>query len=469
MQTEKEAGTWNGGNVLKTEKIKIMVIEQDGRVARRVAELFPRQSMTIQSEPVMDRVVERFEEEIYELLLITSSAFKSGRGDSLELLELISAKSPVTQILFISGAGDLGITMSAIKAGTFQYAREPVSDEELKMLIETAIEQLVPYGKNLMLKKDRRHSVFEQLVGRSECMQNAYRQIRQAAGTDIPVLLMGETGTGKDLAAHGIHRQSSRRKGPYVPVHLGALPPDLVPGELFGHEKGAFTGATEKGAGKFEQGAGGTVFLDEISTVDEKVQVSLLRLIEQKKFHRLGGRNTVSCDVRLIAASNQDVEELVRRGAFREDLYFRLDVFRIVMPPLRERREDIPLLIDEFLKRYNSASQKSIAGISPECIGRLQSYEWPGNVRELKNVIQRAVLVCSGNTLLPEHLPARFRPNRPVSGKVSFEVGSTLAEVEREMIIRSISATGNNRTRAAELLGISRRALYNKMRRYDIN
>jgi DNA-binding NtrC family response regulator len=453
---------------MKMSDIRIMVVEKDSTLAHRISDLFPDDNMLVHREPTMDRVLERFESEVYEVLVITSSASKAGRSDGIELLEVISAKSPITQVLFLSEPRDLKTTMSAIKAGTFQYAKEPVSDEELKLLIETAVEQLVPYGKNLMLKKEKRRAALEELVGRSEPMQNIYRQIRQAAATDIPVLLLGETGTGKDLAAEAIHSQSERSKGPYVPVHLGALPPDLVSGELFGHEKGAFTGATEKGLGKFEQGVGGTVFLDEISTVDEKVQVSLLRLIEQKKFHRLGGRNTVSCDVRLIAASNQDLEDMVDRGKFREDLYYRLDVFRMTLPPLRERRDDIPMLIDEFLKRYNMAFQKSIAGISPECIGLLESYDWPGNVRELKNVIQRGVLVCPKDILLPEHLPGRFRPDRPAWGKITFDVGTSLEDIEREMIVRTIAAAGNNRTRAAQLLGISRRALYNKLRKHQI-
>jgi transcriptional regulator with PAS, ATPase and Fis domain len=210
------------------------------------------------------------------------------------------------------------------------------------------------------------------------------------------------------------------------------------------------------------------VFLDEISSIDEKVQVSLLRLIEQKKFHRLGGRKIRSSNARLIAASNQDLLDCVKRGTFREDLYYRLDVFHIVLPPLRDRQGDIALLINEFLKRYNAVFQKTILGIAPECVGLLQAYSWPGNVRELKNVVQRAVLVCPGEVLLPEHLPPRLLPKESEQPKVSFEVGTPLHEVEREMIVHVLMATGNNRKRAAEWLGISRRALYNKLHRYAI-
>jgi transcriptional regulator with PAS, ATPase and Fis domain len=281
-------------------------------------------------------------------------------------------------------------------------------------------------------------------------------------------LILGERGTGKDLVAQAIHQQTKRRNGPYILVNLGALPQELVGSELFGHEKGAFTGALERREGKFEQARDGSILLDEISTIDEKVQVSLLRLIEQKNFQRLGGKRTISTNVRLIAASNQNLAETVEQGMFRKDLYYRLDVFRIMMPALRERAGDVVLLVDEFIRRYNKTFQKNILGISPECISLLESYDWPGNVRELKNVIQRAVLVCEGEVLLTEHMPPRFKPDKTVRPRVTFEVGTALEEVEREMITRALAMTRNNRKRAAELLGISRRALYNKLKKHSI-
>lgn len=309
---------------------------------------------------------------------------------------------------------------------------------------------------------------FEKLVGNSKPMEDVYRQIRQAAATDIPILLLGETGTGKDVAAQTIHEQSERNKGPYIAINLGALPSELVGSELFGHEKGAFTGAIERREGKFEEARNGTIFLDEISTIDAKVQVSLLRLIEQKTFHRLGGKTIINTNARLITASNQNLLELVEQRHFRKDLYYRLDVFRIVMPPLRQRSGDIVLLIDEFLNRFNRSLKKHIVGVAPECVSLLETYDWPGNVRELKNVVQRAVLVCAGEVLLPDHLPPRFRKGKPAPPKVSFEIGTSLEEVEREMIVRTLAAAHNNRKQAADLLGISRRALYNKLQKHKI-
>lgn len=323
-------------------------------------------------------------------------------------------------------------------------------------------------NKTRIIAVDKKAGLAERLVGKSKPMEDVYRHVRQAATTDIPILLMGETGTGKDLAAQAIHERSERNNGPYVVINLGALPSELVGSELFGHEKGAFTGAIERREGKFEEARNGTIFLDEIATIDAKVQVSLLRLIEQRTFHRLGGKTTIRTNARLIAASNQNLFELVEQGRFRKDLYYRFDVFRIVMPPLRQREGDIVLLIDEFLNRFNRSFKKHIVGVAPECVSLLESYDWPGNVRELKNVVQRAVLVCEGEVLLPDHLPPRFRKGKSALTKVSFEIGTPLEDVEREMIVRALAATQNNRKRAADLLGISRRALYNKLQKHNI-
>ncbi|MBN1673229.1 MAG: sigma-54-dependent Fis family transcriptional regulator [Kiritimatiellae bacterium] len=454
---------------MHTEPVSIMVAETGRGLADRVRRLFPEPAARVVCERDPDRVIEFFENESCDVLLASTELLRKHDGRGQELLQVVMANSPATKVLLLAMPGDIRMATAALKAGAFQYARHPVSDEELKLCVEHALAGVREMPRHGPARGRSADAALPQLTGRSEKMQNVYRQIRQAAATDIPVLLQGETGTGKDLAAQAIHAQSRRAGGPYVPVHLGALPADLVAAELFGHEKGAFTGATERRIGKFEQGHTGTVFLDEISAIDEKVQVSLLRLLEKKRFHRLGGRKMSACDVRLIAATNENLEELVAAGRFREDLFYRLDVFRIVMPPLRERQGDIPLLIEEFLKRYNRDFGRRIAGISPECISLFEAHEWPGNVRELKNVIQRGVLVCTENVLLPQHLPARFRPERLARAKVTFEVGTPLSEVEREMVLRALAAAGNNRKRAAELLGISRRSLYNKIAKYRID
>ncbi len=310
-----------------------------------------------------------------------------------------------------------------------------------------------------------------QIIGQSLPMQNLQKQILQAAASDIPVFLIGETGTGKDLVAQAIHQSGKRQSSPYVPVNLSALPTQLVASELFGHEKGAFTGALKQHRGKFEQAHDGTIFLDEIDSVDERVQVSLLRIIEQKKFHRLGGKRSITSNARIIAATNADADDLLEGAHFRDDLFYRLDVFRITLAPLRKRHGDIPLLVDNFIQKFNPAVNKSITKISGECTEILAKYDWPGNVRELKNVIQRAMLVCPGATIQIEHLPPRFRnPDSDIDNpKITFTVGTPLEEVERQMILKALSVSGNNRTKAAQLLGISRRAIYNKLKKHNID
>ena len=455
-------------NKKPTQNIRMMTVEKKADLVERLTRLLAGDNIEVHRESNIDRVLERFETEAYDVLVITSAAFKAGRSDGIELLEVIAANSPATQILFLAESGDIQTAMAALKAGTYQYAKLPIEDEELKLLINAAIEKRPLYGTNLFLEARKHEVKLEQLVGRSKPMQAIYRQIRQAAVTDMPILLVGETGTGKDLAAQAIHEMSERKDGPYVAVNLGALPSELVGSELFGHEKGAFTGAIGQRVGKFEEAQDGTVFLDEIATIDTKVQVSLLRLIEQKTFHRLGGKTTIRTNARLITASNQNLTDLVESDRFRKDLYYRLDVFRISMPPLRDRGGDVILLFDEFLKRFNRSFKKNIVGVAPECISLLESYDWPGNVRELKNVVQRAVLICEEQVLLPEYLPPRFKPGKTVRSKVSFEIGTPLLEIEREMIVRALTATQNNRKLAADLLGISRRALYNKLQKHNI-
>ena len=453
---------------MKKKNLNIICVAKTPDLTRRLPGMFPGHRVKVNLQKSIDKVVECFEQEAYDVLILSSAAHASGDKDAIDLLELITAKSPATQILFLVEPNRMRMAMSALKAGSYQYARLPIADQELKLLIETALEQRPEYAPNFLLKEEVEKTKFEQMVGGSSAMHQVYRQIRQAAATEIPVFISGETGTGKDLAAQAIHQLSSRKDRPYLPVHLGALPQDLVASELFGHEKGAFTGATDQYRGSFEQASGGTVFLDEISTISEKVQVSLLRLLEASEFHRMGGRKPIKSDVRLIAASNEDMQEAVDRGVFRQDLYFRLEVLQINMPPLKERHGDMLLLLEHFINHYSQAHGKSILGVSPDCLSMLSSYGWPGNVRELKNVILRAVVHCQGEVILPEHLTDRIRFGNPKVPMISLPVGQTLAEMERKAILRTLEYTGYNKKRAAEILDISRRALYNKINKYRI-
>jgi DNA-binding NtrC family response regulator len=284
----------------------------------------------------------------------------------------------------------------------------------------------------------------------------------------VLVLISGESGTGKDLVAQVIHRMSSRRAGPFYPVNMGAIPRELIASTLFGHEKGAFTGASQQKKGMFETASGGTLFLDEISTMDEMTQISLLRVLETQKFQRVGGSAVLDADVRLLAATNVDLREAVKEGAFREDLWHRLNVFRVNLPPLRKRGKDILLLAREFIDRYAREFDKRIERIDPEAERLLLSYLWPGNVRELENVVMRAVLIASGNVLTPDLLKSEVQTALPVQERVTLEVGMTLEEAERELIAKTLNLVSGNKGEAAKMLGISRKGIYNKIKKYGL-
>ena len=353
-----------------------------------------------------------------------------------------------------------------------EWLSRPVSESELMALIEAAIR-----FKELNPVRPASESVvpmeFEGMVAFTLTMQFVIQHIMEAAASDIPVLIAGETGTGKDLVAAAIHKRSTRKNFPYVPVNMGAITSELVASELFGHEKGAYTGASEARPGLFEQAQNGTIFLDEITTMDEKTQVSLLRVLETKNIRRVRGEKDIHVNVRVIAATNQNIEEAVKTGRFREDLYYRLDVFRIQLPPLRERHGAISLLTDHFVARFAESYRKTIRTVSRETYRLMRQYPWPGNVRELKNVIQRAVLLAKSSELTPELLPQRIR-DADVSGNSRsteyspFRLGMRLGEVEKEYIKMTLSSVNGNKMQAASLLGISRRALYNKLRRSNL-
>jgi len=453
---------------MNREHAQIIILSVDVELKQRIEKFNLKTSVEISSLKSLDQIGHQMQTESYDIFILTSTACQNQLDHCLARLQEIISKNPSTQILFFVEPEDIEVGIRSLQQGVYQYAKIPVSNEELQLLIETALERKPFINVTSPDEIKPVQNRLGKLVGASEKMRKVYRQIHQAASSEVNILLLGETGTGKDLAAQMIHQLSNRKDGPYLPINLGALPSDLVASELFGHEKGAFTGSIKQTLGLFEKGINGIIFLDEIEAIDEKVQISLLRLIEHKEFHRLGGKKAIKTNVRLIAASNENLKKLVDRGVFRKDLYYRLDVFRIVMPPLRENLEDIPILINEFIARYNRSFKKNITHIDPEAVQLLQAYEWPGNARELKNVIQRAAIVCECNKILPEHLPKRFRGHEPQKPTVTFQVGTPLEQVEKEMIRRALALANNNRTHAAELLGISRRAIYNKLRKHNL-
>ena len=315
---------------------------------------------------------------------------------------------------------------------------------------------------------------FEGIIALSLSMRAVIRRALDAAAVDVAVLITGETGTGKDLLAAGIHRRSRRKDKPFVAINTGAMAPELIASEIFGHEKGAYTGAQDFRPGIFEQADGGTVFLDEIATMDAKTQISLLRVLEEKSFRRVGGVKNISADVRIIAAANEDLDKSVAEKSFREDLFYRLNVFHIAVPPLRDRPGAVTVLTDHFVSTFASVYDKDIRQVLPETYRLLRRYSWPGNVRELKNVIQTAVLMAEGTELAPDLIPQRIRDASVHDSNrgdltYSFAVGVTLDAVEKELIRLTLAAVNGNKKHTASILGISRRALYNKIRRFRLS
>lgn len=309
---------------------------------------------------------------------------------------------------------------------------------------------------------------FNGIIGRSECMQDIYWKIELVAQNGVTVLITGESGTGKELVARAIHNLSNRSSGPFFAINLGALSNELVASELFGHERGAFTGATELSEGVFESAEGGTLFLDEVSSLDTKSQVSLLRVLENREYRRVGGKRMLKTDARIIAATNKNLLNVVKKGSFRKDLYYRLEVFTLNMPPLRERWEDIPLLVTHFISQFNKELGKGVRGISKEALEYLLQYKWPGNVRELKNSIKRAMILSNGDVITPEDLHERILMNEVKEKHDAWEIGLPLREVEKRYIEQTLRWSQGNKMKTARMLRISRRALYNKIEAYNL-
>ena len=391
--------------------------------------------------------------------------------DGLGLLRRVNAQHPQTLCILLTAYGSVETAVEAMKQGAYDFLTKPINLDHLDMLVARALRarDLEKKIETLEIQLNEKFGM-ENIIGESPAMKQVFELIQQTAPTQASVLIQGPSGTGKELVAQAIHRLSTRAKGPFVAVHCAALSATLLESELFGHEKGAFTGATVQRKGRFEMADGGTLFLDEISEIDPSIQVKLLRVLEERTFERVGGEETIETDIRVIAATNRDLRAYVSQGKFREDLFFRLNVVDITLPPLAERADDIPLLADRFLKEYCAKNGKQIEGLTPDAVNLLVSYDWPGNVRELRNTLEKMVVLARSERLSARDVPANIR--EAVKGSSAgtaraplLTVGS-LAETERRKIMAVLEKNGGNRTRAADELGISRRTLHRKLREY---
>lgn len=370
------------------------------------------------------------------------------------------------QVIVMTAFGTIKDAVEAMRLGAFDYITKPFSLDEFLLLVERALEVKKLKEENIRLKRDlNRCYAFPNIIGESEAMKKVFTVIERVAASDATVLILGESGTGKELVATTIHYQSKRRDKPLIRVNCAALPESLIESELFGYEKGAFTGAMKKKPGRFELANGGTIFLDEIGDIPISTQAKLLRMIQERTFERIGGVETINADVRVLAATNRNLEEEVKRGTFREDLYYRLNVIPVTLPSLRERKEDIPLFTGFFLDRYNSRSSRNVR-FSKDAVEALLKYDYPGNVRELENIIERCVTLCPSEVIGRDDLPPGI--STKAVGEKKHALSVVAAEAEKEYIVRVLKSTNNNKTRAAELLGISRKTLWEKMNTYGI-
>jgi DNA-binding NtrC family response regulator len=385
--------------------------------------------------------------------------------DGIELLKKAKEISPNIEVIIITAYGSIPTAITAIREGAYDYIEKPFCPERAELLVDKLVEHQRLLEENIALqhKLEERYR-FENIIAKSPRMQQVVEVIKVVAKSNATVLITGETGTGKELVARAIHSQSYRKDKPFVAVSCAALPESLLESELFGHEKGSFTGAHAQKKGKFEIANRGTLFLDEIGEMSANIQVHLLRVLEEKEFNRVGGNEPIKVDVRVISATNRDMKQAVANGQFREDLYYRLNVVNIELPPLRERTEDIPLLARHFLKKFSVENKKEVTDFSPEVTDFLLKYEWPGNVRELENAIERAVILAKDSNIEVADLP---KENLLLAR--SAPPGKDLEEVEKNHILNILKETGGNHSEAARILGISRMTLYNKIRAYGLS
>jgi DNA-binding NtrC family response regulator len=389
------------------------------------------------------------------------------RMGGLELLRAVRQEGSDLTLVILTAQGTVETAVEAIKEGAYDYLTKPIEPQRLKILLDNVAERLETLREVKVLRRQLRDSgSFGRMIGASPQMRKVYQVIEQAAPTSASVLISGESGTGKELVAQTIHQLSPRVQMPFVPINCAAIPETLLESEIFGHERGAFTGALERREGCFELADRGTLFLDEIAEMTPATQVKLLRVLQEQRFRRLGGRAEQAVDVRMIAATNANPTEAVKSGRLREDLYYRLNVFAIELPPLRQRKDDLPLLIQSFLAEFNARNGKTVTAVEPAAMRVLEQYHWPGNVRELRNVVERAVILSSGEFIESKHLPPLMAgAPEAAAPTVSLRPGMTVDEAERELILLTLEHTHDNKTRAAEILGISLKTLHNKLNR----
>lgn len=441
---------------------RLLVIDDDQNHREGLVLLLQAHNYLVDEADGANTAMELVKKNPYDLVL---TDFKMHEVDGMELLKMINDFDPLLKVIMVTGFSSIEHAVQAIHLGAVDYIPKPVDPSKLYGIISRILNSpAIPRHTSV----PERYVHFDEIIGKSRPIKNVVKKINEIAEIDVPVLVFGESGTGKELVARAIHKASRRKNEPFIAVNTGSIPKDLISSELFGHVKGAFTGAVDHKKGKFEEANGGTLFLDEISSMSPQVQIALLRVLENQKIDRVGGAKEIDVNVRIVAATNENMEDLISTGKFREDLYYRLNVYNIELPPLRNRIDDIPLISNYFLEKFNTEYGKEIEGIDEEATEILQKYTWPGNIRELRNILLRA-LIAAKKLIKKKDLPESIRKGSLPGQEIRFPAGTPLTDIERESIIKTLQMAKGNKLKAAEILGISRRSLYNKLEDYKIN
>jgi DNA-binding NtrC family response regulator len=452
---------------------KILVVDDDTVARDLLAEALKKEGYNVEAYASGEEAIARGREGRVDLVL---TDIRMGAVDGLTVLREFKRMSQDTAIVVLTAFGSLEGAIEAIKQGAYDYLAKPFKKEEIKLVVQRSLDHCRLLRENTKFREElKSKDEWSPLVGSSPAMLEVYKLVARVSESRSTVLLQGESGTGKELIARAIHGNSPRRDKPFVPVNCGALPDTLLESEMFGYEKGAFTGAVGTKTGLFESANGGTLFLDEVGELGQALQVKLLRVMQDHEVRRVGGTTSIKVDVRIIAATNRDLEQLVKEGKFRDDLFYRLNVVRITLPSLKEREEDIPMLAHHFLQKCATGATTAVRGFHPDTMECLKRYRWPGNVRELENAIERAVSLSHGPLLTPDDLPAQIRQapspadHKPELSDTGESVYLTLEEVEKRHLMRVLKETKGNKVKAAKILGIDRRTLYRMAERFGLD
>jgi len=441
-------------------KTKILIVDDELIMRESLGGWLERDGHLIEKASSGEEALEIMKKTRFDVLLVD---IKMEGMSGLELLKLVKERDPDVDVVMITAFGSISTSIEAMKNGAFDYLLKPFDPNELGVLIEKIIENKAQALENLYLREQHKEITrFESMIGQSKAIRTIFEMIQDIAPMESTVLLTGETGTGKGLAAKAIHTHSARNQGPFMGINCGAIPEHLMESELFGYQKGAFTDAKENKKGRLELAHGGTLFLDEIGEIGMRMQIDLLRVLEDRIFYRVGGTQPIESDFRVIAATNRNIDEAVKDGSFREDLFYRLNVISMEVPPLRERKDDIPLLAEQFLFRFTQETNKVIEKIHRDTIDEMMMYEWPGNVRELENAIERAVVVCKSQIIMPDDLPI-FKHKTPPGPRIG-----SLKDMEKNHILSILTDNDWNIAQCARILEIDRSTLYKKIKIYDL-